>query len=82
MVLEFREESWAEVTAADGTRLFYGLGGAGRRAAFTGAAPIDVLLGNASGVAVTVNGAPWPVPAAGRANRAQFTLAARAISED
>jgi cytoskeleton protein RodZ len=82
VVLTFEQDSWAEATAGNGERLFYGLGEAGRRAVLAGEAPIDVLLGNARGVRLAVNGVEHAVPAGDRTNLARFTLTAQNMQTD
>lgn len=75
VVLDFREDSWAEVVDNEGRRLFYGLGRAGARSGLVGVPPIQVLLGNAGGVGIEVDGQPFTVPGAARqGNLARFTL--------
>jgi cytoskeleton protein RodZ len=64
--LTFEQESWAEVNDARGTRLYYGLGTAGRHADMRGEPPFAVVLGNAVGVKVVVDGEDFKVPAKGR----------------
>jgi cytoskeleton protein RodZ len=66
LVLTFEEESWAEVNDARGTRLYYDLGAAGRRAELRGQPPFTVVLGNASGVKILVDGEDFRVPTKGR----------------
>ena len=75
LTLSFAEESWVEISDAHGQRLFYGLGRAGGRAALAGEPPILVLLGNAEGVQLTMNGADYPIPR-GQGKLARFTLTA------
>jgi cytoskeleton protein RodZ len=60
--LKFEQESWAEVTDARGERLYYGLGAAGRRAELRGEPPFAVVLGNATGVKIAVDGEDFTVP--------------------
>ena len=74
--LDFAQESWVEISDAHGGRLFYGLGRAGRRAALAGEPPILVLIGNAEGVQLTMNGADYPIPRGRQGNLARFTLTA------
>jgi cytoskeleton protein RodZ len=64
--LTFEQESWAEVADARGTRLYYGLGTAGRRAEMRGEPPFAVVLGNAAGVKVVVDGEEFKIPTKGR----------------
>jgi len=64
--LTFEQESWAEVTDAKGERLYYGLGTAGKHAQMRGEPPFAVVLGNASGVKIVVDGEDFAVPAKGK----------------
>jgi cytoskeleton protein RodZ len=64
--LTFEQESWAEVTDARGERLYYGLGTAGKQAQVRGAPPFAVVLGNAGGVKIVVDGEDFAVPAKGK----------------
>jgi hypothetical protein len=56
LTLRFTAESWAEVYDSEGARLFYDIGPAASVRTFKGTAPLRVVLGNAPGVAVEVNG--------------------------
>jgi cytoskeleton protein RodZ len=62
----FAEDCWAEIFGGDDRRLFYGLGRAGARSRFTATAPMTVLLGNAGGVKISVNGEAYPIPVGAR----------------
>jgi len=64
LTLKFSSDSWAEVYDASGQRLFYDVGAAASAHTVRGPAPLRVILGNASGVAVEYNGRPAPIPAA------------------
>jgi len=64
--LTFEQESWAEVTDARGERVFYGLGTAGKHAQMRGEPPFAVVLGNAGGVKIVVDGEDFAVPAKGK----------------
>jgi cytoskeleton protein RodZ len=64
--LTFAQESWAEVTDARGERLYYGLGTAGKHAQMRGEPPFAVVLGNAGGVKILVDGEDFAVPAKGK----------------
>ena len=71
----FLEDCWLEATDASGARLFYGLGQAGALRRVTGQPPIDVFLGNANGVSLTVEGEPFVVPIRDRQrNLARFLV--------
>jgi cytoskeleton protein RodZ len=63
LTLKFSSDSWAEVYDASGQRLFYDVGAAASAHTMKGPAPLRVILGNASGVAVEFNGRPAPIPA-------------------
>jgi cytoskeleton protein RodZ len=77
--LRFIEDSWAEITTRDNERVFYGLGRAGSEARFTAAPPVAVLLGNADGVDLLVEGEAFPYPVGSRRGKlARFTLTASA----
>lgn len=64
--LRFIEDSWTEVTSAGGERLFYGLARAGAEERIRADGEVRVLLGNANGVIVRVNGRPFAYPAGSR----------------
>jgi len=64
--LTFDQESWAEVTDAHGERLYYGLGTAGKHAQMRGEPPFAVVLGNAGGVKIVVDGEDFAIPAKGK----------------
>jgi cytoskeleton protein RodZ len=71
----FDQESWVEITDARGTRLYYGLGAAGRQATLRGEPPFAVVLGNAPAVRLVLDGAPYPVPTEGRQGKlARFSI--------
>jgi cytoskeleton protein RodZ len=61
VTLRFSADSWTEVYDAAGQQLFYDVGAANSVHTFKGAAPLRVVLGNASGVAVEVNGHGAPI---------------------
>jgi cytoskeleton protein RodZ len=63
LTLKFSSDSWAEVYDATGQRLFYDVGAAASAHTMRGPAPLRVILGNASGVAVEFNGRPALIPA-------------------
>lgn len=75
ITVRFREDSWAEITASDGRRIFYDLGAAGSELSFFATPPVDVRLGNADGVDVTVDDEPFAIPRRGRrGNIATFEI--------
>jgi cytoskeleton protein RodZ len=62
--LHFRQESWVEISDAN-SRLLFGLQREGRRRELTAEPPIQLLIGNAGGVDLSVNDEPYSVPVAG-----------------
>jgi cytoskeleton protein RodZ len=64
LTLKFSSDSWAEVYDAAGQRLFYDVGAASSAHTVKGPAPMRVVLGNASGVALEYNGRPASIPSA------------------
>ena len=74
LTLHFTQDSWAEVYDAHGEKLFYDVGTADSTHALTGAAPLRVVLGNATGVALEVNGHAVALPAAERDASVQFRV--------
>ena len=71
----FIEDCWVEVTDARGASVLYGLQRAGTRSTIAAQTPVDVFLGNARGVEVTVEGQPFEVPGRARqGNLARFSI--------
>lgn len=70
--LSFTQDSWIEITAADGSRLFHGMAQARSHRDVTGNAPLRVFLGNPPGVTLEMNG--QPVVLAGNPKPRRFTL--------
>ena len=62
--LHFKEESWVEISDAN-KRLLFGLQREGRRRELAGEPPFKLLIGNASGVELSVNDQPYSVPTSG-----------------
>lgn len=60
--LKFAADSWVEVYDVNGERLFYDIGSADSVRTVTGTPPLRVVLGNAPGVSVEVNGRARSVP--------------------
>jgi cytoskeleton protein RodZ len=72
---EFAEDCWVEINDARGTRLAYRLYRAGDVSRLRGVAPVEVFLGNAEGVRLTVDDTPVAVrPAARRDGTARLTV--------
>lgn len=61
--LELTNDSWVEVHDARGDRLFYDVATAGSVQTVSGRGPLRVVLGNAAGVRVQVDGEPRQIPA-------------------
>ena len=69
--------SWVEVYDAAGKRIYYDLAPAGGSLDLSGAGPLQVFLGNAPGVSIELNGAPFDIKPYSRAdNTARFKLGA------
>lgn len=58
VTVQFSGVSWVAVSDADGRRLLEGLFAPGSARTLTGAAPLNVILGNAPAVTLQVNGRP------------------------
>ncbi len=72
----FSGDCWTEITDADGRRLYFGLGKAGRTVDVNGEAPLNVLFGDAANVSLAVNGNDRPIaPSERRGKTARFTIA-------
>ena len=61
--LELAGDSWVEVYDSRGERLFYDVASGGSVQSVSGRAPLRVVLGNAAGVAVQVDGQAREIPA-------------------
>ena len=61
--LSYNGECWTEISDNAGRRLFYDLGRSGRVVTVSGDAPVQVFLGDARNVDITVAGNPWPLTA-------------------
>ncbi len=72
---ELSQPSWIEVYDASGKRLYYALSPAGDKFKVSGAGPLQVYLGNAPGVSIQMNGAPFDLgPFTRTDNTARFHL--------
>lgn len=76
--MKFVQDSWVEVKDSTETRLYYGLGKAGEESHLVGAPPLAVVIGNADGVVLEVDGEPYAFPRRRNGNVATFTLTAPA----
>ena len=75
VVLEFVEDSWAEIHDGRQKRVLYGLFRAGTRRELNIPGPASVYLGRVQGVVISVDGASFDVPQSRRAgNTARFTI--------
>ena len=70
----FIEDSWAEISDGEGSRLFRDLGRAGTQTRLPADRNLNIYLGNASGVVLRLDGEPVPVPGAGRRDVVRFEL--------
>jgi cytoskeleton protein RodZ len=75
----FVADSWTEIIAESGERLFYNLGRAGTTATVPADRNMNLMFGNAAGVELRLDGEPYAIPATARrrGNTAQWDLAAR-----
>lgn len=79
LTLHFRQESWVEISDAN-RRLLFGLQHEGRRRELMAEPPIQLLLGNAGGVDLTVDDQPYAVPLAGVTGKvARFEIASAEV---
>jgi len=75
VTLRFAADSWVEVYDANGEKLFYDIGSAESSRKLSGVPPLRVVLGNAPGVSLDINGKPAAVPADTVSNdEAKFTI--------
>ena len=74
LTLNLPSASWVEVTAADGSRLEYGILPAGTQKAYRSDKTLDVRIGNATGAQATVDGQPVEIDTFRRANVARFRV--------
>jgi cytoskeleton protein RodZ len=75
LVLTLDNNSWVEVTDADGDRLEYSLLPAGTVKTYRSSEPLEVRIGNASGAKATVDGQSVPLDDYRHANVAHFRVA-------
>lgn len=62
LAVSFVEDSWAEITAESGERLFFDLGEAGMEVSFPADGDIEFLFGNGGGVSLTLAGQDLQIP--------------------
>jgi len=74
MVLVFRGSSWVEVKDSHGAILLSTMGFPGATHAVDGVAPLEVVIGNAEAVAVTLRGDAFDLTPHTRQNVAKFTV--------
>jgi len=74
LVFVFRGTSWIEVKDARGSIVLSTMGYPGATHAVGGALPLDVVLGNAEAVTVTLRGTPYDTSAHVKQNVAKFTV--------
>lgn len=74
LVFVFRGTSWIEVRDAKGTIVLATMGYPGATHAVGGAFPLDVILGNAEAVIVSLRGAPFDTAAFQKQNVAKFQI--------
>ncbi len=74
VVLKFLEDSWVDVRSADRSFKLVGLRKAGDQVILEGKPPYAMILGNARGVRLLVNGEPFDLTSKTRRNVARLTL--------
>jgi cytoskeleton protein RodZ len=74
MEMAFVGESWVEIRDGEGNVQFSGTVPAGSARSFEVRPPVDVVVGNASGVRITYNDKPFDVAAHATRNIARFRL--------
>jgi cytoskeleton protein RodZ len=74
VVLEFRGPSWIDVRDSAKSFSLMGEMAKGDRRVLGGTPPYSLILGNASSVTVTVNGAPFDLTRVAKGNVARFKL--------
>jgi len=72
--LEFQNESWVEIKDRQGNTLMSQLNPAGSQKTVEGAPPLSVVIGNASNVRVTYDGAVFDLKPYTKVDVARFTL--------
>ena len=72
--IRFSADSWLEVRDRDGGVLFLGTAQAGTERTFEAAAPLSVIIGNATAVRITYNGEPFDLSPHAARNIARLTL--------
>jgi cytoskeleton protein RodZ len=63
LALHFKQDTWAEIYDAGGTRLWYDVGAAGSEQKLSGHAPLHLVFGNAAAVSIMINGRSVPLSA-------------------
>jgi cytoskeleton protein RodZ len=75
LVMTFSGDCWTEVTDANGSRLYFGLGQDGQTISRSGVPPLGALFGDHNNVSVTINGTNVPLSGDGRrGNMARVTI--------
>ncbi len=78
LILSYSGDCWTEITDANGRRLFFGLGQAGRKVELAGQAPFNVLFGDAANVDIEVDGRAFDIPATNlRGRTASLTISSQ-----
>ncbi|RRQ21088.1 helix-turn-helix domain-containing protein [Thiohalobacter thiocyanaticus] len=72
--LQLSQDSWISIRNAAGERLLVGLYQAGSEHRISGRPPLQVVLGNAAGVELTVDGEPYSLSGYDPGSVARFTL--------
>ncbi len=74
LVINFKHDSWLEISDKTEQRIFFDLARAGQAVSLEGAAPFQVIVGYARGVRIEYNGAPFDHGPFTKGQVARFTL--------
>jgi cytoskeleton protein RodZ len=74
LAFHFTGESWVEVRDASGNVIFQRLNPAGSDAQVSGSAPLEVVVGNAPEVEMSLDGRPFDLDSHTKVAVARFTL--------
>ncbi len=72
--LLFNQDSWVEIRDRDGNRIYSQLNAAGTSQTISGTPPLQLIIGNAAGVRMTVNDRPYDLAPYVKVDVARLTL--------
>lgn len=74
--LQFSGDSWTEIYDAQGARLMYAMGSAGRTRTVSGTPPLQITVGSVSAVSLEVNGEAVAIPRRDGRESSRFVIEA------